>query len=298
MDIIKSIEQLDIGTVLSDVDIKEYTTYQVGGHALGIVIPNDIDGLIILLKFLRENQIKHKILGKGSNLIFSDSFYNGILIKLDKLNDLEIKGKEIRVGAGYSLTKLATRLSRLGYTGIEFATGIPGTVGGAVYMNAGAYKSDMGYIIKSVKVLTPHYRVVEMTNYDMKFHYRSSFLQQHPDYICLEATLLLKKGNAEEIMQLIEDRKKRRVETQPLDYPSAGSVFRNPEGDFAGRLIEEIGYKGYSIGDATVSEKHANFIINKGHASGDDIKKLIREIQGKVKEKYGIELKVEQEFVE
>ncbi len=193
---------------------------------------------------------------------------------------------------------MATRLSRLGYTGIEFATGIPGTVGGAVYMNAGAYKSDMGYIIKSVKVLTPRYRVVEMTNYDMKFHYRTSFLQKNPDYICLEATILLKKGNAEEIMQLIEDRKKRRIETQPLEYPSAGSVFRNPEGDFAGRLIEEIGYKGYSIGDACVSEKHANFIINKGHANGDDIKKLIVEIQEKVKEKYGIELKVEQEFVE
>ena len=298
MDIIKNIEELNVGTILSDVDIKEYTPYQVGGHALGIVIPDDIEGLIILLKFLRENQIKHKILGKGSNLIFGDSFYDGILIKLDKLNDLEIKGREIRVGAGYSLTKLATRLSRLGYTGIEFATGIPGTVGGAVYMNAGAYKSDMGYIIKSVKVLTPRYRVVEMTNYDMKFHYRTSFLQKNPDYICLEATILLKKGNAEEIMQLIEDRKKRRIETQPLEYPSAGSVFRNPEGDFAGRLIEEIGYKGYSIGDACVSEKHANFIINKGHANGDDIKKLIVEIQEKVKEKYGIELKVEQEFVE
>ncbi len=298
MDIIKNIEELNVGTILSDVDIKEYTTYQVGGHALGLVIPDDIEGLIILLKFLRENQIKHKILGKGSNLIFGDSFYDGILIKLDKLNDLEIKGREIRVGAGYSLTKLATRLSRLGYTGIEFATGIPGTVGGAVYMNAGAYKSDMGYIIKSVKVLTPRYRVVEMTNYDMKFHYRTSFLQKNPDYICLEATILLKKGNAEEIMQLIEDRKKRRIETQPLEYPSAGSVFRNPEGDFAGRLIEEIGYKGYSIGDACVSEKHANFIINKGHANGDDIKKLIGEIQEKVKEKYGIELKVEQEFVE
>ena len=298
MDIIKNIEELNVGTILSDVDIKEYTTYQVGGHALGLVIPDDIEGLIILLKFLRENQIKHKILGKGSNLIFGDSFYDGILIKLDKLNDLEIKGREIRVGAGYSLTKLATRLSRLGYTGIEFATGIPGTVGGAVYMNAGAYKSDMGYIIKSVKVLTPRYRVVEMTNYDMKFHYRTSFLQKNPDYICLEATILLKKGNAEEIMQLIEDRKKRRIETQPLEYPSAGSVFRNPEGDFAGRLIEEIGYKGYSIGDACVSEKHANFIINKGHANGDDIKKLIVEIQEKVKEKYGIELKIEQEFVE
>lgn len=298
MDIIQDIYDLEVGEVSSNVDLKEYTTYRAGGHALGLVVPKDVEGLIILLKYLRENKIKHKILGKGSNLIFGDSFYNGILIKLDALDQLEIKENEIRVGAGYSLVKLATRLSRLGYTGIEFATGIPGTVGGAVYMNAGAYKSDMGYIIKSVKVLTPRYRVVEMTNYDMHFHYRTSFLQQHPEYICLEATLLLKKGETDEILQLIEDRKKRRCETQPLEYPSAGSVFRNPEGDFAGRLIEEIGYKGYSIGDAEVSQKHANFIINKGHASGDDIKALILEIQNKVKEKYGIELKIEQEFVE
>ena len=250
------------------------------------------------MKYLRENHIKHKILGKGSNLIFSKDYYDGILIKLDSLDELEIKGNTVRVGAGYSLIKLSNRLSRLGYTGMEFATGIPGTVGGAVFMNAGAYKSDIGYILKSVKVLNPRYRVVEMTNFEMDFHYRTSFLQKHPDYICLEATFLLKKGNSEEIMQLIEDRKKRRMETQPLEFPSAGSVFRNPEGDYAGRLIEEIGYKGHSIGDALVSEKHANFIINKGHAKGEDIKKLILDIQEKVKEKYGVELKIEQEFVE
>ncbi len=298
MEILKDIRDLNVGEVLADVDIREYTTYHAGGHALGLVIPFDVEGLIILLKYLRENHVKHKILGKGSNLIFSDEKYDGILIKLDALNDLEVKGREVYVGAGYPLTKLAVRLSRLGYTGLEFATGIPGTVGGAIYMNAGAYKSDMGYIVKSVKVLTPRYRVMEMNNYDMHFHYRSSFLQQNKDYICLGATLILQRGDPDEIMQLIEDRKRRRIESQPLEYPSAGSVFRNPEGDYAGRLIEECGYKGYSIGGAEVSSKHANFIINKGNASGNDIKKLILEIQSKVKEKYGIELKIEQEFVE
>ena len=287
MKIINDIRALDVGEVIEKADLREYTTYKAGGT-----------GLIILLKYLREKKVKHKILGRGSNLIFGDEDYKGILIKLDALDSLEVKGNEIQVGAGYPLIKLATRLSRLGYTGLEFATGIPGTVGGAIYMNAGAYKSDMGYIVKSVKVLTPRYRVVEMNNYDMHFHYRSSFLQQNPDYVCLEATLILKKGNPEEIMQLIEDRKKRRLETQPLEYPSAGSVFRNPEGDYAGRLIEEIGYKGYTIGDACVSTKHANFIINLGNAKGNDIKRLILEIQKKVKEQYGIELKIEQEFVE
>ena len=165
-------------------------------------------------------------------------------------------------------------------------------------MNAGAYKMDMGYITTTVKVLDPNLEVKILTNQDLEFHYRSSFLQKVKNYICIEATLLLRKGDTETIMEVINDRKKRRIESQPLEYPSAGSVFRNPEGDYAGRLIEEIGYKGYSIGDAMVSLKHANFIINKGNASGDDIKKLIKEIKTKVKEKYNIDLKVEQEFVE
>ena len=298
MDIIKELIDLEIGQVLKDVNIKEYTTYKAGGIATGLVIPSDLECLIELLKFLKKHNVKHKILGRGSNLIFNDDGYEGILIKLDNFNNLDVKGNEITVGAGYPLIKLATRLSRMGYTGLEFATGIPGTVGGAIFMNAGAYKSDMGYIVKSVKVLTPDYRIKEMTNYDMDFHYRTSFLQKNPGYVCLETTLILKKGNQEEIMQLIEDRRKRRVESQPLEYPSAGSVFRNPEGDYAGRLIEEIGYKGYRIGDAEVSMKHANFIINVGSAKGEDIKKLILEIKSKVKEKYDIDLKVEQEFVE
>lgn len=298
MNIIEDIKNLNIGKVLENIDIKEYTTYHIGGKALGMVFPNDVYCLIKLLEYLKSNNIKYKVIGRGSNLIFSSEPYNGILIKLDKFDNLKIKGNEITVGAGFQLIKLATRLSRIGYSGIEFATGIPGSVGGAVFMNAGAYKSDMGYIVKSVKVLTPDLRVKELTNYDMHFHYRTSFIQKNPEYICLEATLILSKGNADEIMQLIADRKKRRVESQPLEYPSAGSVFRNPEGDYAGRLIEEIGYKGKKIGGAMVSEKHANFIINYDNATGEDVKQLIKEIKDKVKEKYNIELKVEQEFVE
>ena len=298
MNIIDKIEKMNIGEVISNADMREYTTYKAGGKALGIVIPDDTRGLIKLLKFLKENKIKHKILGNGSNLIFSDSLYNGILIKLDNFNKLEFNDNYVTVGAGYPLIKLALRCARRGLTGLEFASGIPGTVGGAIYMNAGAYKMDMGYITTTVKVLDPNLEVRILTNQDLDFHYRSSFLQKVSNYICLEATLLLRKGNTDAIMEVIQDRKMRRLESQPLDYPSAGSVFRNPEGDYAGRLIEEIGYKGYSIGDAMVSLKHANFIINKGNASGDDIKKLIKEIKTKVKEKYNIDLKVEQEFVE
>ena len=298
MKLIEQIEKLNIGDIIENADLREYTTYKAGGKALAIVIPDDLNGLITLIKFLREKKVKYKILGNGSNLVFSDKGYNGILIKLDNFNKLEFNDNYVTVGAGYSLTKLSLRTARRGYTGLEFASGIPGTVGGAIFMNAGAYKMDMGYITTTVKVLDPNLEVQILTNQDLEFHYRSSFLQKVKNYICIEATLLLRKGDTETIMEVINDRKKRRIESQPLEYPSAGSVFRNPEGDYAGRLIEEIGYKGYSIGDAMVSLKHANFIINKGNASGDDIKKLIKEIETKVKEKYNIDLKVEQEFVE
>lgn len=297
MNYIEEIEKLNIGEVIPNISLKDYTTYKAGGNALGLVIPDDLDGLIRLIKYLRHKKIKYKILGNGSNLIFSDSFYNGILVKLDNFNKLEINDNYVTVGAGYPLMKLSLRVARAGLAGLEFASGIPGTVGGAIFMNAGAYKMDMGYITTTVKVLDPNLEVKVLTNKDLDFHYRTSFLKKANNYICLEATFLLRTGDTSAILEVIKDRKQRRLETQPLEYPSAGSVFRNPEGDFAGRLIEEIGYKGKRIGDAMVSLKHANFIVNMGQASGDDIKKLIVEIKKKVKEKYNIELKVEQEFV-
>ncbi len=297
MNIIKEIENLNIGEVVSNASLKDYTTYKLEGNINCVVIPDDVNSLIKLLKYLRDNSIKYKIIGNGSNLIFNSN-YDGVLIKLDSFQNLEIVGNRIVVGAGYPLMKLALRVSRQGLSGLEFATGIPGTIGGAVFMNAGAYKSDMGYVVSSVKVLNPDLEIEILDNRELDFHYRTSFLQKHPDYICLEATIFLQKGNTDDILEIIKDRKQRRIETQPLEYPSAGSVFRNPENDFAGRLIESIGYKGKKIGDAMVSEKHANFIINTGHAKGEDIKKLINEIKKKVKEEYNIELKVEQEFVE
>ena len=295
---IENLKVLKVGKVISHPKMSDYTTYKVGGNALAIVYPTNVDNLIKLLKYLNENKIKHKILGNGSNLIFSDNLYEGVLIKLDEFNKLEINGTVITVGAGYNLIKLCMKAARLGLAGLEFASGIPGTVGGAVFMNAGAYKSDMGYIVSEIKALTPDYHVITLYNKDLDFHYRNSFLQKNPDYICLEAKLVLKQGDAETIMEVIADRKQRRLLTQPLEYPSAGSVFRNPENDFAGRLIEGLGYKGKNIGGAYVSEKHANFIINKNNATASDVRNLIKEIQKKVKEKYNINLIVEQEFVD
>ena len=298
MDIVKEIEQLHIGDVIPNVDIKKYTTYKVGGHAWALVSPYTVSDLQQLLRLLKDKHIKFKVIGFGSNLIFDDGMYEGILIRLDNLDGLTIRDREITVGAGYSLMKLSLKTARLGLSGLEFASGIPGSIGGAIFMNAGAYNSDMGYVVRSIRVLTPDLEVKTMYNYELDFHYRSSFLQKNPGYICLEAKIILKPGNIDEITELISNRRQRRMESQPLEYPSAGSVFRNPEGKSAWSLIEEIGYKGKHIGDAYVSEKHANFIINKGHAKGSEVKKLILEIQQKVKEEKGITLKIEQEFVE
>ena len=295
---IEEVKKLKCGEIKENVDMRKYTTYKTGGIAKLMVFPKNIDSLIKLLKYIKNNNIKHKILGKGSNILFSDDYYDGIIIKLDEFKNIEIDDTKIIVGAGYSLVKLALQTARLGLTGLEFASGIPGSIGGAIFMNAGAYKSDMGYIVESVKVLTPQLEIKTLSNKEMDFHYRTSFIKKNPDYICLEATINLVKGDRDLILELISDRKRRRLESQPLEFPSAGSVFRNPEGDYAGRLIEEICYKGKRIGDAKVSDKHANFIINIGHAKSEDIKTLISEIKKIIKQKYNIDLKVEQEFVE
>lgn len=298
MNIIKDLKKIKCGKILTDINLKDYTTYKLNGKAKVVVFPKNKIELINLIKYIKANNIPYKIVGNGSNLIFVKPVYEGILIKLSEFDNLKIEKNIIEVGAGYNLMKLALKVSRMGLTGLEFATGIPGSVGGAVYMNAGAYNSDMGYVVKKVKVLTPNLEIKEMTNRELNFHYRTSFLQKNPGYICLEATIILRYGNKDIIMDIIKDRKERRVINQPLEYPSAGSVFRNPPNDYAGRLIEEIGYKGKKNGGAKVSEKHANFIINVGNATGKDIYDLIIEIKEKVKEKYDIELKVEQEIVE
>ena len=293
----KYIKDNQVGKCLENVSLKEYTTYKVGGKAKFMVYLKSTDKLILLIKYLKDKNIKFMVLGFGSNVLFSDNVYDGVIIKLDEFNDIEFEGTKVTCGCGASLMKVAMMAIRRGLTGLEFACGIPGSIGGAVYMNAGAYKSDMGYIVSKVKVLTKDYKVITMVNKEMDFHYRTSFLQKNKDYICLEATLKLKKGNKEEMESIVSERKKRRLESQPLEYPSAGSVFRNPEGDFAGRLIEELGYKGLEKGGAQVSSKHANFIINKGNAKAKDIKELIEFVKDSVYDKYKIELKVEQEFV-
>ena len=293
----QEIETLDVGRIIYDVPLKDYNTYHVGGVGKALVIVEKKEALKKIIKELNQNNEKWKIIGNGSNLIFPDGFYDGILISLEKLDAMEITGTEIYVEAGYSLAKLSIKAAKASLTGLEFAGGIPGTIGGAIFMNAGAYKSDMGYLVKEVTYLDENLEEKVLKNKDCDFHYRTSYFKKHPNCVCLSTKLELKHGVKELIFSVMEDRRIRRLESQPLEYPSAGSVFRNPEGDYAGRLIESLGYKGKLYGGAMVSEKHANFIINKNNATASDIVGLIEDIQKNVKKKYGVDLKLEQEIV-
>lgn len=295
---IETIKDLNVGRVEEFASLKKYTSYHVGGTARAIVFPKNTEGLVTLMRYLRENNILYKVLGKGSNVLFSEKNYNGVIIKLDDFDEITFFGRyKVRAGAGASLIKLSTMAAKRGLTGLEFASGIPGSVGGSVFMNAGAYGSDMGYIVERVKVLTPDLKIIHLENREMDFHYRSSILQKHRDYICLEVVISLQKGNREAIEEVIRDRRERRLESQPLEYPSGGSVFRNPEGTSAWKLIDGVGLKGRVQGGAMVSDKHANFVVNNNGGTADDVKFLIDLCHDKVLEEYGIDLKCEQEFV-
>ncbi len=295
--IISFIRKNNIGKLKENVKLSSATTYKVGGVAKVFVYPKNTEKLILLLNELNKENIKYKVLGFGSNVIFSDKEYDGVIIKLDEFSNVSINDTVITAGAGASLVKLSHKAAKEGLTGLEFASGIPGSIGGAIFMNAGAYKSDMGYIVSEVKVLTPELEVKTLYNKDLNYKYRSSFLQKNPNYICLEATIVLRHGDKDQIKKLMETRRQKRLIMQPLEYPSAGSVFRNPEDDFAGRLVESCGLKGYSIGGAKVSEKHANFIINADNATASDVKNLIDYVHDKVKDETKVDLKIEQEFV-
>lgn len=200
---IEDLKRLQIGKIIENPLMKNYTTYKVGGPALCMAFPKNIESLIKLIKYIKKNNLKYKVVGNGSNLIFKDEMYNGIIIKLNEFDKLEINNEIITVGAGYSLIKLAMKTAKLGLTGLEFTTGIPGTVGGAIFMNAGAYNSDMGYVVKKVDVLTPNLEIKTLYNKDLNFHYRTSFLQENPDYICLKVTIALKKGNEKNILEIL-----------------------------------------------------------------------------------------------
>ncbi len=293
--LISYINEKQIGNYKENVSFKALTTYKTGGTAKLVVYPLNVSKLQELLNYLRENNIDYKVFGNGSNILASDSVYNGVIIKLSNLKNMTFYKGIVEVEAGYSLVSLANDMCRRGFSGLEFACGIPGTIGGAIYMNAGAYLKDIGSIVREVTVLDKDFKIKKLKHKDLDLGYRHSIFINN-DYIILSVILKLKKGDVNYINALTKERKERRQNTQPLEYPSAGSVFRNPVNLYAGKLIEDSNLKGYTIGGAKVSEKHANFIVNNGNASSTDIKNLMDTVKDKVKENYNIELKQEQEL--
>lgn len=279
-----------------DISLKKYNTYRLDVRCGYLIYPHNTEELINLLKYLKENNIKYFVLGGGSNVILSKPYFD-VVIKLDRLNNIEINGNIVKVGAGVSLIYLANICMNNNLNGLSFAGGIPGMVGASASMNAGAYKEDMASIVEEVKVITPNMKEIILSNDKLNYSYRNSFLKEHKDYICTEVTLKMNYLEKEKIQEVMDSRKKRRIESQPLDKPSAGSVFRNPEGMSAGKLIEDAGLKGYAIGGAEISTKHANFIVNNGTATYEDILELIDYTKKKIKEIYGIDLILEQEII-
>lgn len=280
-----------------DASLKNYNTYRVNTICKFLVFPRTTEELQKIINYIKQNNIKYYMLGNGSNVIFSMEYYDGIIIKLDNFNSVIYKDNIVTAGAGCSLIKLSLDTIDHSLSGMEFSTGIPGSVGASVAMNAGAYNEDISNILKEIVVLTPENEIKIMQKEDLEFAYRNSFLKRNKKYIVLEATFELKQGNIEEMKKIVEERKQKRIATQPLDLPNAGSVFRNPEGFAAGALIEQANLKGYNLNGAEVSTKHANFIVNKGEAKGQDIINLIEKIQKEIKEKNKIDLRLEQIIV-
>lgn len=288
----------DICEIKEDVNLKQYNTYNIDTKTKFMAFPKTVDELISLLKYIKENNIKYFLLGNGSNIILPDEKFDGIVISFKDLNNYEIKDKKIYAQAGVMLPKMALDSINYSLKGLEWATGIPGTVGASILGNAGAYLHEIMERIEEIQVLDKDLNIKTLKKDDITYGYRTTSLKENREYIILSAVFSLEDGNIEESKELVKDRLKRRQESQPLDYPSAGSVFRNPSKELpAGKIIEELGLKGKTIGGAKISEKHANFIVNANNAKSSDIKELINIIKKEVKKKENIDLICEQEII-
>ena len=282
------------GDYRDDRYFKEITTIKMGGAIAHYVAPYNIDDLKEIVSFARQNLIPFKIIGNGSNIIAGSNNYDGIVISLKRLDNFEINNDEVYVEAGVLAPYFSNVMANAGLSGFEFASGIPGSIGGLIYMNAGAYKKEMSDIIEEVTILRND-EVVTLKKDELAFSYRHSILQDHPHWIALACKLKMSKKEPNEIKELMEERYKRRVSTQPLNMPSAGSCFRNPDTKFAWEIIDELGYRGYQLNGIKVSDKHSNFIVNNGGGTAEDFLKIVYDIQDKVKDKYNIKLIMEVE---
>lgn len=287
-----------------NVKIKEpmklHTTFRIGGEADYFVMPQSSEEIKNIVTLCKERKVPYFVCGNGSNLLVSDAGYRGVVIQLgnkfahSKREDID--GHYVRIQAGAMLTVVANKICKAGYTGMEFAVGIPGTVGGAVAMNAGAYGGEMKDVISSAMVLSKDGEIISLTKEELQLGYRSSIITKE-NYVLLEVVLKLNPGNPEEIKAICDRNTQARIEKQPLEYPSAGSTFKRPEGYFAGKLIMDAGLRGYSIGDAQVSEKHCGFLINRKEATATQMLALIHHVQKTVKEMYNVSLEPEVKFL-
>ncbi|MBA9024961.1 MULTISPECIES: UDP-N-acetylmuramate dehydrogenase [Bacillaceae] len=297
-EVIEKLQQMEIGKVRENEPLANHTTMKVGGPADIFIEPSSLENLEKTMKIIKEFDIEWRAIGRGSNLLVSDQGIKGAVIKLGRgLDGLEIEGTEITAGAGFSLVSLSVQFSRKGLSGLEFASGIPGSVGGAVYMNAGAHGSDISKILKKAYILFADGTLEWLSAEEMEFSYRTSILQKKRPGIVLAAVFQLNPGNREEIVAAMQNNKNYRKETQPYDKPCAGSIFRNPLPQYAGQLVQDAGLKGYAIGGAKISEMHGNFIVNTGEGTAENVLALIQHVKETVYEKFAIKLETEVEIV-
>ncbi len=282
------------GQAIKDEMMSGHTTFRVGGPASYFVSPAGDEALKNVLLLCREEQMPYYILGNGSNLLVSDKGYDGVMILMgESFSEIrEDEPCEITAGAGALLSRIAKEAMERSLTGFEFAAGIPGTLGGAAVMNAGAYDGEMKDVLKSVRVMEKSGRILTLTRDELDLGYRHSCIPER-EYIVLSAVISLKKGDKEKIQEKMAELAKKRRDKQPLEYPSAGSTFKRPAGYFAGKLIDDAGMRGCREGGAQVSEKHCGFVINRGEATAEDIRSLCRLVQKKVKETSGVDLETE-----
>ena len=283
----------EYGTVKENVSLKDYTTFKIGGICKYLIEVNNKNSLIKLIDYLKNNNLKYYILGNGSNVILDDNYFDGVIIKLNKLNKISINDNFVTAECGVKLGFLNNVCLQNGLVSLSFASLIPGEVGASIKGNAGCYNKELLNYVYSVEVLDNNGNVKNILKSDIKYGYRFTDIEG----LILSATFILEKGDPILTLREMKENNDKRLISQPLDMPSVGSIFKNPKNMSAGKLIDDLGLKGYHINDAYISEKHANFIVNKGNASFDDIIKLIDYIIFKVKEKYGVTLKVEPKIV-
>ena len=280
-------------SILTDEPMSRHTTFRVGGPADFFVTPKAKEEVRDVIRICKEAGMPYYIIGNGSNLLVSDAGYRGVIVQIYKeMNEVKVEGDLVKAQAGALLSGIASKALGAELSGFEFASGIPGTIGGACVMNAGAYGGEMKDVLESVTVLTGEGKIIELGRNELELGYRTSVIAKK-GYIVLGAVLKLERGDGEKIKTYMDELKEKRVTKQPLEYPSAGSTFKRPEGYFAGKLIEDAGLRGFQVGGAQVSEKHCGFVINRNHATAADIMELMRQVQIRVKENSGVDLEPE-----